>query len=308
MTGLKLFRIGDKQVKELESHSTTIEKSLQTLIEKNLGTMLGMRFVASEIPTAKGPGGRIDTLGLDENLSPVVIKYKRALNENILGQGVFYLDWLMANRTKFHELAAKALAVETADTVQWNQPRLVLISGDYSRFDMHTADQLDRNIELVRCRQFDIGFLLLELVHVAHRDCVSSPVQELQEGCPEAGGGGGESATARLERSERSLFDLYQSLVYFLEALGDDVHRVTFPSHFAFRRLRNFLCAVPDPDAKGHRLYLNLDPSQAALHQIENRDVGGMPHPGSGDLEILIKDENDLERAKPLLIESYEAN
>ena len=32
--------------------------------------------------------------GIDENCSPVIIEYKRALNENVINQGLFYLDWL----------------------------------------------------------------------------------------------------------------------------------------------------------------------------------------------------------------------
>jgi RecB family endonuclease NucS len=57
----------------LEGTALTIEKSLQTLIERNLETFLGVRFLASEYSTGKTHGGRIDTLGIDENNSPVII-------------------------------------------------------------------------------------------------------------------------------------------------------------------------------------------------------------------------------------------
>jgi hypothetical protein len=33
-------------------------------------------------------GGRIDTLGLDDNNCPVIIEYKHALNENVISQGL----------------------------------------------------------------------------------------------------------------------------------------------------------------------------------------------------------------------------
>jgi hypothetical protein len=49
--------------------------------------LLGVRFLASEFVTSNG--GRIDTLGLDENGCPVVIlEYKRASNENVINQGL----------------------------------------------------------------------------------------------------------------------------------------------------------------------------------------------------------------------------
>jgi len=37
-------------------------------------------------------GGRIDTLGIDENSGPVIFKYKRVSNENVINQGIFYLE------------------------------------------------------------------------------------------------------------------------------------------------------------------------------------------------------------------------
>lgn len=72
-----------------------LEKSLQSLIDQNLDTFLGIRFLASEYSTGKTHGGRIDTLGIDENGCPCIIEYKRASNENVINQGLFYLDWLL---------------------------------------------------------------------------------------------------------------------------------------------------------------------------------------------------------------------
>ena len=43
----------------------------------------------------------MDTLGIDENNSPVVIEYKRSSNENVINQGLFYRDWLMDHQAEF---------------------------------------------------------------------------------------------------------------------------------------------------------------------------------------------------------------
>jgi RecB family endonuclease NucS len=58
-------------------------------MEKNLEPLLSIRFLASEYSTGKTHRGRIDTLGIDENGCPVIIEYKRALNENVINQGLF---------------------------------------------------------------------------------------------------------------------------------------------------------------------------------------------------------------------------
>lgn len=73
MSDIKLFRMGSAEVEALSGQSVQIEKSLQTLFEKNLEALLD----TSEHSTGPVHGGRIDTLGLDEDTCPVIIEYKR---------------------------------------------------------------------------------------------------------------------------------------------------------------------------------------------------------------------------------------
>jgi RecB family endonuclease NucS len=84
-------------------------------MESNLDALLGVRFLASEYRTGKTHGGRIDTLGIDENGSPVIIEYKRAMNENVINQGLYYLDWLLGHRGEFELIVLKTLGKESAD-------------------------------------------------------------------------------------------------------------------------------------------------------------------------------------------------
>ena len=101
MGDIKLFRVANGKVDELSGTTDTIEKSVQTQFEKNLEVLLGVRFLASEFTITEG---RVDTLGLDENGCPVIIEYKRASNENVVTQGLFYLDWLMGHQKDFQWL------------------------------------------------------------------------------------------------------------------------------------------------------------------------------------------------------------
>jgi RecB family endonuclease NucS len=92
MGDLKLFQIDNGTAVELQGTALALERPLQVLIERNMEVLFGVRFVASEHSTGKKHGGRIDSLGLDENGSPVIFEYKRAVNENVINQGLFYLD------------------------------------------------------------------------------------------------------------------------------------------------------------------------------------------------------------------------
>jgi hypothetical protein len=65
MSDIKLFRLDAIPVVEIMGQSVVVEKTLQTLIEKNLEAFLGVRFLKSEYSTGKTHGGRIDSLGLE---------------------------------------------------------------------------------------------------------------------------------------------------------------------------------------------------------------------------------------------------
>ena len=81
-------------------------KELQSLIETNMETFFGVRFVDSEY---KITNGRIDSLGIDENNCPVIFEYKRSQNENVINQGLFYLDWLLDHKADFYVLVMNKL-------------------------------------------------------------------------------------------------------------------------------------------------------------------------------------------------------
>ena len=119
MSDIKLFRTGPQGVAELKGQSLALERSLQALMERNLETLLGVRFLASEHSTGAKHKGRIDTLGLDENGCPVIIEYKRSTNENVINQGLFYLDWLMDHQAEFKLLVMEKLGKAAADAIEW---------------------------------------------------------------------------------------------------------------------------------------------------------------------------------------------
>ncbi len=53
MGDIKFYKIDNDNIQELQGKSIALEKSLQSLIEGNLDTFLGIRFLASEYSTGK---------------------------------------------------------------------------------------------------------------------------------------------------------------------------------------------------------------------------------------------------------------
>ena len=87
MSDVKLFKFASDKIEEVGGEALQVERSLQLLFEANLEALLGIRFLAREHSTGPVHGGRIDTLGLDEDDCPVIIEFKRAVNENVINQG-----------------------------------------------------------------------------------------------------------------------------------------------------------------------------------------------------------------------------
>jgi predicted transport protein len=79
-------------------------------------------------------------------------------------------------------------------------------------------------------------------------------------------------------------------------------------TYVAYRRLRNFACVALGTRDKVLWVYANLPPAQQNLSPGFTRDVSAIGHIGTGDVEITIRSTDDLERAKPLLIRSFQAS
>lgn len=303
MSDIKLFRISDNEVSQVEGHSVAVEKSLQTLLESHLEAFLGVRLVKSEYATGKTHGGRIDTLGLDENDSPVIIEYKRSLNENVINQGLYYLDWLLDHKGEFTLLVQKQVDPKlTEDDIDWNGARLLCVAGEFTKFDEHAVKQIDRNIELIRYRSYGKELLLLELVNAS----TGNADQTLPS--PRSGRSNENTVTDKLAKASSEIKDRFESLKAFATALGDDVQVKTLKHYIAFKRIKNFAAVEIHPQDKTIIVFVKADFDHVRLEEGFTRDVRKIGHFGTGDLEITIRSDDDLERAKPLIVKSYEDN
>jgi predicted transport protein len=311
MSDIKLFRTSGKTVEEMEGRSVALEKSLQTLIETHLDVFLGIRFLATEHSTGKTHAGRIDTLGIDENGCPCIIEYKRAGNQNVINQGLYYLDWLMDHKAEFQLLVLKTLGQEAADEIEWASPRLVCIAGDFTKYDAHAVQQMNRNIELIRYVRYGEEFLLFDLVNVSQ--AIPSE-EEVASSKPEktVPRSSGKEVANQLAEAPPELVDLFEELKSTCLSFGDDVQFKPLKLYFAFRRIKNFLCVSLRGGTSGSRnellCWVKVDPDSIQLEKGFTRDVRNIGHHGTGDLEITIHSSADIAKALPLLRSSYEAS
>jgi predicted transport protein len=311
MSDIKLFNIHSGLVSEMAGSAAQIERDLQTLFERNLETLLGIRFIASEFSTGPVHGGRIDTLGLDEDGCPIIIEFKRSTNENVINQGLYYLHWLMDHKGDFERLVHRMLGPEDVEKIDWSNPRLLCIAGDFTRYDEHAVKQINRNIELLRYRRFGDQTLLLDVVHAPKIVRSIPPILGL------AFESGNDVSTHidpyqsqriddRLANAPLETRGVFNAARDYLVRLGEDVRVKELKCYIAFKRVKNFACVEVHPKARIVTAYLKLDPETISIEPGFTRDVRRIGHFGTGELEVSMKSLADLARAQPLMRTAYD--
>ncbi|WP_446469949.1 DUF5655 domain-containing protein [Xenorhabdus stockiae] len=306
MSDIQLFRYSTTGIQELSGKAAIIEKDLQTLIESHMEALLGVRFLATEYSTGKTHRGRIDSLGLDENNCPVIIEYKRHSNENVINQGLFYLDWLLDHQAEFRWLVMDKLGKGTAENIDWSGTRLLCIAADFNKYDEHAVQQINRNISLIRYKLFSSDLLMFELVNSITENN-HQPI--MQESNSVNNKRYTRSYQEQLAIASPPLLKLHEQLKNYVLSLGDEVQYKELKLYGAFRRIRNFVCMTIYPITDPHiRIWLKLNPNHIVLEEDFSRDVTNIGHWGTGDIELIVRNEHDLNKAKILIEQAYQEN
>ncbi|MGW1611689.1 DUF5655 domain-containing protein [Streptomyces sp. NPDC002285] len=313
MTDLKLFRLdADGRDVELQGSTAGLEVELQRRIEAGMESMLGIRFLASEYPTGPWHRGRIDSLGLDENGTPALIEYKKGADSGVLSQAVSYLSWLDSARHEFEALVKEKLGSEAAESIDWRNPRMVCIAAGFSHHDRVAVHRLRERIDLVRYRLFEGGLLSLLLIEStpgSTRPISGRRQSREREVTASVASNDGETsvqATAIAAAIPDCLQNLYAELDEALTAWGE-VEVAQLRHYIAYRRMVNVASVIFRPKHGTILIYLKIDPDTVELEEGFSRDMRGIGHLGTGDLEVRVASAADLGKAGSLIRRAFEA-
>lgn len=294
MGEIKLFSIADT-VKERVSSEVILEKDLQNLIEQNMEMFFGVRFLKSEYAITNG---RMDSIGIDENGSPVIFEYKRSQNENVINQGLFYLDWLLDHKADFKLLVIEKMGMKASENIDWSVPCVICIAHDFTKYDIHAVNQMQRNIKFVSYRKYDNDLILFEHLNTP----VVKPISEITD-ISEVKNNTQKTHVQKLASVLEEMRKLYCSICEYIESFGDDIVANQLKYYLAYMKVQNMVCI--EIYNKQIILYLKISPETISLEKGFTRDMRNTGHYGTGDLQITIKNAEDFEKAKPLLERAY---
>lgn len=296
MSDINLFEIKNG-VKELNQSAIVLEKEIQNLIENNMETFFGIRFLQSEYSITNG---RMDSLGIDENNCPVIFEYKRSRDENVINQGLFYLDWLLDHKADFQILVMEKLGIETAKNIDWSAPCVICIAKEFTKYDEHAVNQMQRNIKLVKYNKFEDNLLLFEHINTPMAKPVKERIITNKGKIKDC------DIEEKIKKASKNIQELYFSIRDYILSKGDDISENKLKHYVAFKKVKNIVCL--QLDKRGVGLYLKLNPDKEVLIEGFTRDVRNIGHWGTGDFEIIIKNIEDYEKSKVYLDKVYDIN
>ena len=303
---MPLYQLKQNSVQQIKPSSFKNEKELQKLFEENLESLLGARFVASEFTTGDRQRGRIDTLGLDEDGTPVIIEYKKSSKENVINQGLFYLDWLVDHKGDFALAAQDALGKDVE--IDWSSPRLILVAESFSEYDKYAVNRIGANIQLWTYRKYEDRFLFLDSIYASSSQMGSKKSKSVA--------GDENTKDAEVEaviyttddhlrdksNEFKTLFETFRERVFALNADGDILEKAS-KIYVSYKHGKNF-CEVAFL-ANSMKIWLDIpfadidDPNKLC------RDVSKVGHHGTGHTETKLSNLSEIDNVMYLVEQSY---
>jgi predicted transport protein len=306
---MPIFQISNKTLIPVEQTNFALEKELQSLIEANLGPVFNCRFVASEFSTGAQHAGRIDTLALSEDSNPVIIEYKKVESSELINQSLFYLSWIHDHKGDFQVAVQKTLG--NGIQVDWSDVRVICIAPNYKKYDLHAVQVMGANIELWRYRLFSNSTLYLE--EVFQKTVAAAPELSTGGKNPVMVTAGKKAAISKatgvytFEQHLQGKPEKIKTLVYDLQEfiMGLDTAMEEAPKKFyiAYKISQNIVCV----EVKMQKiiLYLKLNPKEIENPPTFSRDVSEIGHYGTGDFELTVSSEAQIESAKDYITRAY---
>ena len=302
---MPLFSISRKALSTVDQTNFSAEKDLQALIEKNLQTVFGCRFVASEFPTGATHAGRIDTLALSEDNNPVIVEYKKVESSDLINQSLFYLSWIRDHLGDFTIAAQKELGADVV--VDASDVRVICLAPNYKKYDLHAVQVMGANLELWTYRLFKNDSLYLEEVFQKSVATAASPVgKPLTVGQKAALSRktGSYTIDQHFKGKPTRMQDLARSVQEFLLGLDSSIEEVPKKYYVAYKISQNIACM--EIQKQRVLLYVKLDPKKIEMPKKIARDVTNIGHYGTGALELSVRAPQDIWVVKPLLEQAYQ--
>ncbi|MFP3834634.1 DUF5655 domain-containing protein [Chryseobacterium sp. SIMBA_028] len=303
---MAILKIGN-ELKIVKEFPFRFEKEIQTLVERNLQTLLHLDFICSEFFLNNF---RIDTLAFDrETNSFTIIEYKRDKNFSVIDQGYAYLSLMLNNKADFIlEFNEKQKHTLKRTDVDWSQSKVIFISPQFTNYQREAINFKDLPIELWEIKRFENDTLSFEQIQkISAKESIKT-ISKKDE-TVEAVNKEIKVFTEQdlLQKTSSETLELYDEIKRRLISLGDDVTFQAKKQTVGFKVNNNIFCDLV-LQGKGIKIYVNLKSGDLQDQKKVARDVSNVGHWGNGSYEIKVSDLDDIDYITSLLKQSFRKN
>lgn len=156
---MPIFKIEKDKLINIEEVKIDLEKDLQTITEKNLEIIFGLKLVSSQFSLQ---GSIIDTLSFDEEVNAfVIIEYKKDRSFSVIDQGFSYLSSMLNNKDSFILEYARKFKIDVDQIkIDWSQSMVIFLANSFTIHQQNAINFKDLPIELWEVKKYNNQTLL----------------------------------------------------------------------------------------------------------------------------------------------------
>lgn len=289
-----LYKANNGSLEQIKEKPFKYEKEIQRVFEQNLSTIMGLELVKSEFVVKNK---RIDTLAFDNQSNAfVIIEYKRNKNSSVVDQGFTYLSLMLQNKSDFileyNEVLGKTLA---RDKVDWSQTKVIFVSSDFTENQIEATNFKDLAIELWEIKQYSNGTVIITPIRKSKSAESIKPIAQKNNDY--------KSVTDEIKvyneddllqgKSEETI-ELYDKFKTAILNLSDGIELKPLKWYVTFKKDGKNIANI---EIMKTSIKLGICVKKGVIDDPKHilRDVANIGHLGTGDYEVKISDDNNLE-------------
>ena len=295
---MQLYQLQNTALTEVHENAFKLEREMQAVFEQNLQLLMGLTLVKGEF-TIKNK--RIDTLAYSAEMNAfVIIEYKRDKNSSVFDQGITYLKLMIENKADFvieyNERLGKAIK---RDDIDWDQSRVAFVSTSFNDNQIQTADFRDFAIDLWEVQRYSNNTLSVNKIK---KSKTAESIKAISKQNPDV-----KILDQIKVYTEDDLLvagsdetrELYDKFKDGILNLADDIQVIANKQYIAFRKARNIVCM--NIQKKQIRLWMGAKAGTLDDAKAIATDVSNTGHWGTGDYEVNVTSDKDLEYIMSLI-------
>ena len=290
---MKIYTLNNSKLNEVSEKVFKLEREIQQVFEDNLETVMGLTLVRSEF-TIKNK--RIDTLAYDKQAKAfIIIEYKRDKNVSVVDQGFTYLSLMLENKADFIVEYNEQLKQNLQrNDVDWTQTRVAFVSPSFTENQILATNFKDIAIELWEVKRYENNTIVINEVKKSRSAESIKPIteqnKELKRVTDEIVVYTEDDLLVSGSDETRELYFKFKDGIL---NLADDIQVIANKQYIAFRKSRNIVCM--NIQKKQIRMWIGakfgtLDDAKGLAIDVSNTG-----HWGTGDYEINVNSDKDLE-------------